>query len=297
MSLRNERTKWVLFLPCSEAIAEQRHVMDLVYGVYCLEKAGISPADIFIYIDSPGQSYDGFFGLASSHPYTVRPSSDFFIDLTRNDYSNLVLFVTGHGGPQGMDGPQPITPNQLLHALKRTPNLNNAIIYLGQCYAGTFNYVNAGRGSGQGPEIIIAGATNLHESLSLSTTEQFLMIEFPWYANVFLLHVFKWMSMPFDVDGDGAFTIMDSYKHAGIWSNFYNKAHKTNGFMKIVDAHHEYKRLKAIADTDTGDVSTNTQNGLDCKAKYEIYINHLDLHYVHQESWILNSRPAQLIEF
>ncbi|ROS15884.1 hypothetical protein EDF82_0993 [Raoultella sp. BIGb0399] len=297
MSLRTERTKWVLFLPCSQPVADQRHVMDLVYGVFCLERAGISPNDIFIYIDSPSQNYNGFFGLASAHPFIARPSSDFFSDLMFNDYANLVMFVSGHGGPKGMDGPQPITPSQLLNALKNAPNLDKAIIYLGQCYAGTFNYVNAGKGRGQGPEIIIAGATNLHESLSLSTTEQFIAMEFPWYANVFLLHVFKWMSSPFDVDGDGAYTIMDSYKHAGMYSNYYNKAYKTSGFMKIVDAHHEYKRLKEIADTDTGDVGTNTQNGLDCKAKYEIYTNQLDLHYIHQESWILNSRPAQLIEF
>lgn len=297
MSLRTERTKWVMFLPCSQLNAEQRHVMDLVYGVYCLEAAGISPQDIFIYIDSPNQNYNGFFSLASTHAYTVQPSSEFFVDLANNNYSNLVMFVSGHGGPSGMDGPQPITPNRLLNALKNTPNLNNAVVYLGQCYAGTFNYINAGKGNGAGPEIIIAGATNLHESLSLSTTESFLAMEFPWYANVFLLHVFKWMSAPSDVDGDGAFTVMDSYKHAGMWSNYYNKGYKTNGFMKIVDAHHEYKRLKEIADVDTGDMAVNAQNALECKAKYDIYLNQLDLHYIHQESWILNSRPAQLLEF
>ncbi|HHA2024789.1 TPA: hypothetical protein ACOEOY_003594, partial [Enterobacter ludwigii] len=125
MSLRTERTKWIMFLPCSQLIAEQRHVMDLVYGVYCLEAAGISPQDIFIYIDSPNLNCNGFFSLASNHPYTAQPSSNFFVDLTNNDYSNLVMFVSGHGGPSGMDGPQPITPNRLLNALKNTPNLNN----------------------------------------------------------------------------------------------------------------------------------------------------------------------------
>lgn len=207
------------------------------------------------------------------------------------------MFVSGHGSPYGMDGAQPITPNRLLNALKNTHNLNNVIVYLGQCFAGTFNYVNAGRGNGTGPEIIIAGATNLHESLSLSTTEKFLLIEFPWYANVFLLHVFKWMSRPFDVDGDGAYTIMDSYKHAGMWSNYSNKQYKTNGFMKIIDEYNEYKRLKAIADHDSGNDDINADNALNSKAKYEIYINQLDLHYIHQECWILNSRPAQSIEF
>ncbi len=43
MSLRSERTKWVMFLPCSKEEVEPRHVFDIVFGVLCLEKAGINP--------------------------------------------------------------------------------------------------------------------------------------------------------------------------------------------------------------------------------------------------------------
>ncbi len=39
MSLRSERTKWVMFLPCSKEEVESRHVLDIVFGVLCLEKA------------------------------------------------------------------------------------------------------------------------------------------------------------------------------------------------------------------------------------------------------------------
>lgn len=61
MSLRSERTKWVMFLPCSKEEVEPRHVFDIVFGVLCLEKAGINPQDISIYIDSPNRNLDGFF--------------------------------------------------------------------------------------------------------------------------------------------------------------------------------------------------------------------------------------------
>jgi hypothetical protein len=286
-----------MFLPCSEPVAELRHVVDLVFGVFCLERAGIDPKDIFIYLDSPEQNMDGAFLLASTHQYHSNPTSQFFTDLNDNGYDNLVMFVTGHGGPLGMDGPQPISPSKLLKALKNTPSLNNVIIYLGQCYAGTFNFVNAGRVNKNEPEVILVGATNLHESLSSGTSEKFRVIEFPWLANVFLLHVFKWISSPLDVDGDGLHTVMDSYKYAGMLSNMINKQMKTDGFVQIVDMHSELNDLRERTKVDTGDPQLNMENQLNCDAKLEMYLTRLAIHHVHQECWILNSRPAQQIEF
>lgn len=298
MSLRSERTKWVMFLPCSHNAAELRHVLDLVFGVYCLEQAGVSPQDIFIYIDSP-QNSDGLFELASTHQYTSRPTSDFFSDLDGNTYDNLVMFVTGHGSPYGLDAPTPITPSQLVSSLRAAPNLKNAIIFLGQCFAGTFNYVNAGKSRQEALDIILVGATNLHPSLSAGTSEQMLApdLNYPWMANIFLLHVFKWMSSPKDIDGDGVLTIMDAYKYAGVFSNDANKVVKTNGFVNIIDMLNSYMKARDLANNVSEDEQANIDNNVDCQAKYEMYINRLALHHVHQECWILNSRPAQLIEF
>lgn len=301
MSLRSERTKWVMFLPCSNT-TETRHVLDLVFGVLCLERAGIDPQDIFIYIDSPAQNMDGLFSLASTHQYISRPTVDFFSDLRDNQYDNLVMFVTGHGSPYGLDAPQSIPPNALISALKTTPGLRNAVVFLGQCYAGTFNYVNAGKAKGETLDIILVGATNLHQSLSTGTSEKFLNpdVELPWMANVFLLHVFKWMSSPKDIDGDGKHTIMDAYKYAGVYTNDANKQVKTNGFVSIIDMLNDYvgaRELVKAEETNELDEQTKLDNRVDCQAKYEMYINRLALHHVHQECWILNSRPAQTVEF
>ncbi len=300
MSLRTERTKWVMFLPCSAPEADFRHVVDLVFGVMCLERSGVNPHDIFIYIDSPARNFDGAFASASLHGFVSKPTSAFFNDLHDNDYDNLVMFVTGHGSPDGIDAAQPITPNQLLTALKNTQNLKNAIIYLGQCYAGTFNFVNAGKKSkdDSSPDVIFVGATNLQESLSHGTTEVFLNdLQFPWSANVFLLHVFKWISSPTDVDGDGINTVMDSYKHAGIFTNAINKKIKNDGFSDLLDMHAECGRLRALASVQSGDAQVDFQNALDLDASQVKFGNLLSIHHVHQECWILNSRPAQLIEF
>lgn len=300
MSLRSERTKWVMFLPCSAPETDFRHVVDLVFGVLSLEKAGINSQDIFIYIDSPGRNLDGAFLSASSHKFVSKPTIEFFNDLKANEYDNLVMFVTGHGGPDGIDAATPITPNQLLTALKSTPNLKNAIIYLGQCYAGTFNFVSAGKKNkdDKSPEVIFVGATNLQESLSYGTIETFLNGEqFPWSANVFLLHVFKWMSSPTDVDGDGIYTVMDSYKHAGIFTNMINKKIKSEGFSSILDMHAECGRLRLLAANRSGNDLIDFQNQLDFNAS-QVKFNHLlSIHHVHQECWILNSIPAQKIEF
>ncbi|WP_440707133.1 hypothetical protein [Klebsiella pneumoniae] len=320
MSLRSERTKWVMFLPCSGTEAEARHVLDLAYGVLCLERAGIQPQDIFIYIDSPNVNYDSIFNIASTYPYVSKSSSEFFSDMDNNIYENLVIFVTGHGGPYGLDAPESISPNKLISSLKSTPNLKNAIVYLGQCYAGTFNYVNAGKGRGESLDIILVGATNLNQSLSCGTAEFFLNpdIQIPWLANVFLLYVFKWMSSPQDIDGDGIYTIMDSYKFAGVFSNEANKQFKTKGFVNVMDMLQDYVKARdllkekvaaqSLAEAGVGTESNanpitddNADDDLDvevdCKAKEDIYLARLALHHVHQECWILNSRPAQTIEF
>lgn len=294
MSLFAQRTKWVLFL--SDPAPEIRFMADLAFGVKCLEDAGVNSEDIFVYIDGQPEQISGVLALSSDHPYEIKSSDDFFTDSIHNTHENMVMFVTGHGSPNGIHGVEPITPSKLVSCIKAMPELNNAIVYLGQCYAGLFNYVNAGK-EGESADIILVGATNLHESLSLSTTEQFLHQRISWIANVFLLHIFKWISSPSDVDGDGRATVMDSYKYAGVYSNISNKNFKTQCFSDMVDQHNEYKHLMEIANESTGNPAIDMTNKMDLQAAHDKYQQSLGSHYVHQECWILNSRPAQQIEF
>ncbi|HGY4820408.1 TPA: hypothetical protein ACNV1K_005181 [Klebsiella aerogenes] len=300
MSLIQSRTKWVLFLSTSEHDPEDRHIQDLVYGLMCLEKAGISPTDIFIYVDGQNrQNITNLFSIATQNQYAISRTDDFFSDLQANVYENLVMFVTGHGSERGIDAAVPITPYMLINALKAAPNLDKVVVYLGQCYAGVFNYVNAGRGRGNdchSPDIILIGATNLHESLSSSTQEQFPNGNLLWVANLFLLHVFRWISEPHDIDGDGHNTIMDSYKYAGVGSNRQNKESKTNSFGDMVDAHIMHKQAAHNASIRTGNPQADAQNQLIFMAARSKYFSLLSVNYVHQECWILNSYPAQQIE-
>jgi hypothetical protein len=296
MSLIKNKTKWVLFLS-SSAATEHRHILDLAFGLFCLESAGVKPADVFIYIDGADRSFvDQWLAHGSANSYVAKQSNDFFADQANNSHENMVMFVTGHGGISGIDAQTPITPYALLKCIKSAPNLKHAVLYLGQCYAGIFNYIGAGRkkvdaGSSE-PELIIMGATNLHESISSPTQEILANGQMTWAANLFLLHIFKWISNPRDVDGDGKLTVIDSYKYAGAMSNMANKTIKMVSFRRSVDLHNQLILVKQALSN-----SPSTQSQLLLQAIEQQYSTLLDVSYVHQECWILNAIPAQFLEF
>lgn len=294
MRLVGGNTKWILFLSAKNE-PEVRHINDIAYGLLCLEKAGISIIDIAIYIDgSDRASIENFLKSGSSSQITIKESKDFFTDQANNTQENIILFVTGHGGPFGIDAVEPITPHQLLNSLKSSPNLKHAVVYLGQCYAGIFNYIGAGSKATNGnadPDIIFIGATNLHQSLSLHTTESFLTGPISWQANIFLLFAFKWFSSPVDIDGDGKFTIMDSYKYAGVFSNNSNKEMKTIELIRSSDL-----QAKFLAAKNAYDTAPTTITEIAYNAAYTNYSTRASMLYVHQECWVLNAIPSQRIE-
>lgn len=295
MSLIGGSTKWVLFL-AAQTEPESRHVTDVAYGILCLEKAGVSISDIAIYIDgSDRASIENFLRSGTASKFDLRESKDFFADQKNNTHENVVMFVTGHGGPRGIDAATPVTPHVLLNCLKSSPGLKHAVVYLGQCYAGIFNYIGAGskkKDDGEAdPEIIFLGATNLHESLSLHTTEDFLNGPVSWLANIFLLFSFKWLSSPVDIDGDGRFTIMDSYKYAGVCSNGANKEMKTSALVHSSDL-----QAKFVSAKNAYELDQNPLTELAFQAAYTNYSMKASLLYVHQECWILNAIPSQRIE-
>ena len=296
MSLTKTKTKWVLFLS-SSGEPDHRHIMDLAFGVYCLESVGIDSSDIYLYIDGKDRALiSQLISIGTKNNFVIKESKDFFVDQANNNHLNMVMFVTGHGSIQGIDAIQPITPYALLSCIKSSPQLQQAIIYLGQCHAGIFNYIGAGRKTSKvganDPDVIFIGATNLHESLSSSTAETLYSGSITWVANLFLLHIFKWISNPSDVDGDGKLTVIDSYKYAGVLSNNTNKNIKIQSFVESIKLHEKWT---AAVDVDGKNSTPLTKLAL--KAVQTQYETQLNVRYTHQECWILNSIPAQQIEF
>lgn len=292
MSFIREDTRWVLFLS-SNGRPEDRHIQDLAFGLYCLESAGIDKKSISIYIDGPDRHLiSQLISTGSLNTHQVHEANDFFAHQAANISKNIVIFVTGHGSIDGIDGSTPISPYKLISCIKDSPNLERAVVYLGQCYAGVFNYVGAGSNHGQGQKnvnVVLMGATSLHESISSSTTENLPAGQMQWLANIFLLHVFKWISTPKDVDGDGKKTIIDSYKYAGVVSNMQNKEIKMGSFVRCVDLHAKYFSAKEECDQNPSDAML----ALKMQAYDSQYQQELQIGYIHQECWILNAVPAQ----
>ncbi|HCE1608078.1 TPA: hypothetical protein NJY97_005255 [Vibrio parahaemolyticus] len=309
-----------------ESMPESRHIQDLVFGVMCLEKAGIKPGDIYIYIDGDNKSLiSSHFQLGTAHSYPIKDTSEFFQDLKTYSHDNLVMFVSGHGCLDGIAATPSISPHKLTDTLKSSPNLKHSVVYLGQCYAGTFNYMNVAPSEESPNCVIFVGATGLHESLSIPTKEVFLESTdgYPWVANVFLLHIFKWISAPKDVDDDGKLTIIDSYKYAGFHSNMSRKDSKLSSFHFLsrssIDLADSFKALESAQRAHTKcleriqlapngrevlnhlAVAKGTyQNLMGAQIKYRScekeYIQQSSTYNVHQECWILNSIPAQSLE-
>jgi hypothetical protein len=292
MSLVNGSTKWVLFLASSDE-PEQRHVLDLAFGLMCLESAGVHKENIYIYVDGKDRALiQQWISLGTSNIYAISSTQDFFTDCLVNAYENMVIFISGHGSAQGIDAVVPITPFVLLQSLKTAPVLKDAVVYLGQCFAGIFNYIPAGRKKPGEVGVILIGATNLYESLSSSTTERLIGGDTSWQANLFLLSVFKWLTSSVDVDGDGKCTVMDSYKYAGVHSNAINKNIKKSLFVRSFELHEKWEAARQLHAK-----APNPATELALRAIEQKYSSELDLRYVHQECWILNSLPAQEIEF
>ncbi|MBH1432186.1 hypothetical protein I5U42_12860 [Stenotrophomonas maltophilia] len=291
-------TKWILLLSGAHDAVELRHVQDLAYGVFCLERAGVRAQDIAIYVDGGERRIANLATSFAGGNYEVKPCSCFFEELPKLDgYENLVVFVTGHGSPLGIDGDPPITPTMMLEVIRSVPKLERAMIYLGQCFAGVFNYVGAGnRFHKDRRDVIFMGATSLHESISSSTSEEVSGGRtVSWVANLFLLYVFKWIMNPVDIDGDGKFTVIDSYKYAGAMANYANKRGRSMVFDGLLELRE--KMSFAAKELASGE---DVEGGIAKKVEYDAlaarYRQMRDVHFIHQDCWILNAVPAQSIE-
>jgi hypothetical protein len=305
MCLTQENTQWI-FLLASPGEPDERHIYDVAYGIYCLEARGINPTDIAIFVDGANRNrIETIIANASTYKYQIRFSTELFPSLSTNTYDNVVLFVTGHGDVEGIAAPTPIKPFVLIESIRNAPSLRQGVIYLGQCFAGIFNYMWVGKeeddeGNQIKPPLVVIGATSLFNSISLEIEQQLLTTTKRWSANVFLACLFIWLQNPVDVDGDGRYTIMDSFKFAGTWANNANTKVKIANFgvpdklqveidelKKLIDNH----ATKNPADQSFADLILRHQT------KCSEYENALTIRFTHQESWVLNSLVAQDIEY
>ena len=286
MSLLSDNTLWIFLLAASKE-PEIRHIYDIANGIACIERKNISPNNIKILIDGTNKTIIEHLNLFSKSKYTINKSKDLKTIVEETEKENIVLLVSGHGNiEKGIDSPNQIKPYDLLESIRCNNKTKNIIVYLGQCYAGIFNYVNVT----EKPNTIIIGATNLYPSIS------FYKQEIGWQANLFLYNLFRWINNPIDIDGDGKYTVMDSFKFVGAETNNYCYQYKGQCFeeaLKLIKTKEEISKamLYITNETDRNNLI------LALKTIQKELLQKQFIHYNIQEPWILNAIPAQKIEF
>jgi hypothetical protein len=258
LNLLSEESLWV-FLSGSN---EVRFLMDISFGIECLRHRNIKPEQILVFIDSEGVwSTQGYAFPTGIKIYPTSQLGKVLKDLVP---LQLTLVVTGHGNVNGISAQRNIKPYELLSIVKGIDSLKCALVVLGQCYAGTFNYldvrstaVETSRDKLKGnsteksdgkilPDICIIGATNLHFSISyfvnLSNVSKFRSFQCPksWVANIFLMHFMTNVAFPDDIDGDGLYSVMDTYKSAGILSNQDLIEINRRNFTHLLNLHKDF---------------------------------------------------------
>lgn len=298
-NLKTQSTSWVFLLAAAKD-NQHRHLMDLAWGLKNLIKAGIKKDDIHIYIDVPAAIQGSVKNYLSilHYQFTTKNLDDFFTNNTTKLYDNSVFFILGHGSSNGLDSFTTITPYKLINKIKNTPNLKNAVLYLGQCYAGIFNYLEVGKNKDdeKAVALTIIGATELHNSISYRLNDHLYqgMVQNGWIANLFIYNLFKWIANPLDIDGDGLFSILDSYKYIEIETNLFLKKISSGNLFQFVEAHSQLSLLQQQL-LSTNDVQE--KNNLTLKIAYfdSIINEKLEIFTIKQESWLLNANHSRII--
>lgn len=322
MSLLGNNTLWILWSP-SPGDSDERHILDISFGLLCLESRGVLPSNIKLIIDGSDENYiKEILSIASSNNYIIYKTSNFDSILSNNFCDNLVVVVTGHGSIEGISATENIKPYPLVKKIKNTPKLKCGILVLGQCFAGVFNYMNVKEvpirvslirkiefrikslvikkykrpSSIKESKLIIIGATNLYESKSFSIKERFLNDDYEWAANIFLVMFFKWIKNPVDIDGDGIFSLMDVYKYSGSSANKKNTEFHLRSFLSILN--YRDRLFEKIRMLPTGNIDdASPEDSAELIAISERIRNDINITAIHQESWILNAIPAQKVKF
>lgn len=295
MGLIEDNTHWI-FLLASSREPEDRHIYDVIFGILKLLRAGVCADDITVVIDTKKtsilQTIKSIPAFQNKRIYKSIELTDIF---QNNTHKTIVLFVNGHGNPTGLDSEPVIKPYHLFTKLQNAHNLKKGIVFLGQCFAGIFNYMPVKSSEKDGkilPPLVVIGGTGLYPSISSA-----LVFDEPpedtWAVNVFFYYLFQWIINPVDIDGDGRYGLIDAYKFIGCSiADFCNYQKRIDHLRTIQD---EKDLAEAIKLLKTKTFSEEDQAALELKIQSLEQM--LLLRYNHQEVWILNVFDAMDIYF
>ena len=287
-------THWFFMLPSTNE-AEIRHIYDIAFGVRCLISKNIDYSDITILIDNSSYAKVTlcFSNMGIPIPKKIYMTSDLEKLLQNNKHKNAVVFITGHGSPEGLDTPIPLKPFPLYKKFQTSQNFEKVVFYFGQCYAGIFDKMplssHLGVSSNTACNIIALGSTGLFPSISAPLCVGALR----WSANLFLAYVMECIMNPKDVDGDDRFSVMDSFKSASVkTAAMLIDIKKKDNLQSIIEQAELQKCIDRLSSTQ---ISPSDKDNLDLEIQALEKI--LEVRYTIQEPWILNTQAALDTEF
>lgn len=294
MGLKTENTHWI-FLLASRCEPDSRHVYDIKLGIDALLYSNIAHNNITVVIDSDKQQNTQLIreinGFENKDIYKSSQLTEIF---QKNVYDNVVLFVNGHGDIRGLSSNPPITPHSLFSSLQNAPNLRCGIIFLGQCFAGIFNYMPVmarGKEEEKLPPLIVVGSTGL--DISISSTFNLKGTKSSYQVNIFFYFLFEWIKNPIDIDGDGNYSLTDAYKYVGYCVIGFCHKQKANYSIKI----QQYIReLEKDIEKPVTEMDSNVDKKL-AKSQIDTFKRQLLLYDNPQEPWLLNAIEATNVYF
>ncbi|MCF5724982.1 hypothetical protein [Pseudomonas syringae] len=291
-AIDSSNTCWVFVSDSTEA----RHSYDVIHAISVLRDKGVSNNAIRFFTDDP-QAIQYTTAYNCPNPISISNFDPELAALTGFDY--LFITFTGHGGIQGVGHPVKISSHSLVTAARSPAKLKLVVIALTQCFAGTFNYIDARTE----PRIIMFGAANLSTSLSTPMSVGLpIQGQAPglslkkWSANSFMLYLFRWILNPKDIDGDGQMTLLDAYKYSGSSASGAIIDVKPAIFMQA-QMYAEQSRQLAIG-IQNGVIPDDAQAKLLAATLRTELSQQVSLLHASQEPWLLHADLArQLVMF
>ena len=278
------KTLWIFLLACdSDDKQKVSLIMDVIYGIHCLKANNIKDDCIRLYTnlykdESLKIKHDRYGAITIS----IRSFEEIISDFNKDNYNNLVAFVTGHGTENCTYGN--IESQNLLDILT-TINVKNIIIYFGQCYAGIFQYLKL-KNPGN---IIRIGATKLNKSIGCELNG------IDWNTNIFLYFLFTWFkNLPYNKENK---KVINSYYYTSIETNNCLKMLNSNELLDIIKNSRELNRLKKRYKKAKNNENYKTKLMLKFEEVLKSQNRLQDTYYNHQESWITNPELASSLEY
>lgn len=264
-----------IFIATSQSYIEDRFLYDINYGIGVLKSRGVANENITVILDIAIGTWIGKYNNMKDVVFSTSAKLNSLIE--NAECKNLFIVSSCHGSLNGIDAVTPIKPFSLNQAVKNNKHAENILVFLGQCYAGIFNFMDV---RDKEKNIVYIGATDINASLSSMLTGC------GWVANIAVVAFFRWIENPRDVDGDGVFSVTDLYKFVSCFTNDVTNQIEKQQTSHLIDAsvslRLEEMRLSALGFKNPF-MSIIAKDAMEAIKNYTV---------PHQNTWILNAIAA-----